>query len=658
MKLREILQQKNENYYVRLKNVISKLEESYLRFSTLPYFTSHGIDHSESIEKIIESLIPENKKQDLNEVELFILLCSIYFHDVGMAVQLEGDEQRENESKREYQQRLESIRRTHSERAHNFIIEKYEKFGLDKGTALSIAEICRAHSDIKYLDRPWVYTYDELSQKAHVKAVEKFDVRMLFIAALLRLADELDLDYYRALADLEEIRDMPIISRREWMKHQIISGIKIDSKEFKIYVDIFEDDVYGAVFGKLARDELTAQKNMGLTEVVIKLRRSLLEVQPALMEAGLPYRYVKFRDPEIIKLERILRTHQLSKDEGYSVLQDDSNCGARIQWLRAEIEALNLSPEFLISNSIHYLFNRNTRFIDELPYNLHRYIIPSKSEKEICEQSIFTIREKVLGFLNDYNFLGLYSQEDLEKQDETIYPKLLDALTDEVLKNELSWKFVLDLRRFIYTLLERYQKGILSKLFDLEGLKQSLFENAITDFFNTMRKKNHLKKSKKHFLISIFNHELFQAAANAMRRSCTDEKQLRTRMEWYLNEMKATLLEHPNILIYYTSDEITTECQIITSELTLLSSLNRHGAIIVQDANKVIDYYTLYRSLIENKDTWRIKDVIPKELIIQFDREDEYYQKQLKFKEKFADITEERLHRLIERAIFLDEIVK
>ena len=48
----------------------------------LRHYTNHGLDHSERMIEILNTLLSNGVK--LNEHEKFILLSSIYLHDIGM----------------------------------------------------------------------------------------------------------------------------------------------------------------------------------------------------------------------------------------------------------------------------------------------------------------------------------------------------------------------------------------------------------------------------------------------------------------------------------------------------------------------------------------------------------------------------------------------
>ena len=49
-----------------------------------PHFTDHSIRHGEGVISILDWLIPDTVKEQLNEWELYFLIAAAYLHDIGM----------------------------------------------------------------------------------------------------------------------------------------------------------------------------------------------------------------------------------------------------------------------------------------------------------------------------------------------------------------------------------------------------------------------------------------------------------------------------------------------------------------------------------------------------------------------------------------------
>lgn len=129
--------------------------------------------HSENIEDYLNRLIPDEIKNDeniFNEAEVFLLLYSVYLHDIGRSD--EGNH--------------------HEKDTYERIIKKPEKYGLkNEYEAYAVAEICYGHakeSEKPIKSIPTDYGIAGLSNKT---------LNLQFLAALLRLADEVDNSYTR-----------------------------------------------------------------------------------------------------------------------------------------------------------------------------------------------------------------------------------------------------------------------------------------------------------------------------------------------------------------------------------------------------------------------------------------------------------------------------
>jgi hypothetical protein len=167
-----------------------------------PNFTSHGPDHSEAIIENVEKLIPEKDWRNFSSLEILILLCSAWFHDVGMSdfegkiSECSNEEERRNLSN--------FIRESHSLRSENYVTNSnnYRRLLLDPAVAEVIGCICKAHVE-----------YDLMKLKSKwgpIHGYEKYgEVRVRFLAALLRLADACDLGYKRVKEVLITVYDIP-----------------------------------------------------------------------------------------------------------------------------------------------------------------------------------------------------------------------------------------------------------------------------------------------------------------------------------------------------------------------------------------------------------------------------------------------------------------
>jgi len=643
MKLIERLKEKNANFYARLTNNISKIDK-YLEGATLPFYTTHGIEHSESLIDTFDKLLPHNIKEDMNALEIFILLSSAYFHDVGMAVKLDDvDSQQPDQCKKDYDEKLDFIRRTHAERTYRFIMKKEtrEKFDLDKGIASVLADICRAHSDNKYKDKdeicnsniyPFEHkkgiekTFKILLQKEPLKAVNKYKVRIHFLAALLKLCDELDINYQRAYEKFDDKReDIPPISEFEHQKNKLILGINIDSNKFEIIADVFQEELYKNGGAK------TAQNNKALTEVIIKLRECLIEVRKTLYENGLKYNKIKFQDNVIKQLQKKLVFFGIAEDT-QPIYDDKKYNGAMLQRFFFEIETLDLSPEYIISNEIDFLFSDSNTFIDNCDAIFKKYQYPDKINKKF---NLDEFRIEILNHLNQISFSSLSESEISDpNQLKDNYQKILENIPEKTLETDEGI-----IRKNIPHLIQSWKDGDFESSFYLPGVQREVLSHIIKDKYSYLRRENYKNKCKDHIIYIIFSETYFFNLINNRILNNKKFNNLREVFQEKLLEMNnfITDKQYQNIKFYYHTNILDAETKLISSELAYENSITNDSIIVINNINVAIEYYKKNIDLLEHTNTWKVQSIDPENLKLIFDQDDEFYCKNKQYKDKFRE---------------------
>lgn len=236
------------NLVAPLLNGISKDYKNY---------TMHDINHSLRVLLYMEQLAwgidhrIDEKIEQFNALELAMMILSALFHDIGMFIRdKDPNEIKENRFKylkfttyegvlkikeSEEEAIKEIIRLTHAPRVKDFIYDEYKIDGQERRLAdllkvndsYSYADdliaICQAHGeDYKYLR--------ELDSEM-TKGVYTYNPK--HIAALLRIADYLDLDKQRTPILWFSLMGIEGFSRSEWENHFQIEN----EKKLKVYND-------------------------------------------------------------------------------------------------------------------------------------------------------------------------------------------------------------------------------------------------------------------------------------------------------------------------------------------------------------------------------------------------------------------------------------
>lgn len=155
--------------YKKYTDIKKILEDTYYDAVTrvCPWYTDHGKKHIESIIKTASNMI-EPQYSQFNELELYIFLSSIIWHDVGMVIARANHEQIVNEEMKKF----------------NLIL------GKDFLIMAAINKIVRAHTG--------PYKFESLNTAEIIEYNGKtYEVNVRALAAMLRLADEISEDYNR-----------------------------------------------------------------------------------------------------------------------------------------------------------------------------------------------------------------------------------------------------------------------------------------------------------------------------------------------------------------------------------------------------------------------------------------------------------------------------
>ncbi len=230
-----LYQQLSDTYRTALQNLINIVVEEYLSYTPMfnKYFTDHGPFHSKEITDVVTKLVKINSdilsrnvqadssrgfepQSFLNEDECFILLASIWLHDIGMIYNIDPVTG---------QILYEQIHRAkHAKQSIELLFKKRKELFIytlpysDRLIKL-ISDVCVNHTTSV---KEWVDYLDEFDE------LVKSKIRTKLLIALLRIGDILDLRQKRAPLSLRSILKIPTISLMHWDVSELIDFYEIE----------------------------------------------------------------------------------------------------------------------------------------------------------------------------------------------------------------------------------------------------------------------------------------------------------------------------------------------------------------------------------------------------------------------------------------------
>ncbi len=187
-----------------------------------PYYTPHDFLHSIGVEENLNWIVPDQVKEKMNPYEIFFLIVAAWLHDWGMIAE-EGESQ-------------EKVREEHHIRTETYLEKLYEKVHLSEHEARIIGKICKGHRKVD-LNEP---EYEDLNFGQGIK------VRVKFLAALLRIADECDISHNRTPEVVYYSINPHDKAEVEFRKHLSITGVGQRDEKHKIYISAIAKDPKGA----------------------------------------------------------------------------------------------------------------------------------------------------------------------------------------------------------------------------------------------------------------------------------------------------------------------------------------------------------------------------------------------------------------------------
>jgi len=257
------LEQKLKSLSSELSDCLRDIKKSCTEIWKNPllvWFTNHDVKHSEEISYLLGQILEplENDSKFLNEHELFILLASVYLHDIGMQFfKIEGKTINELTEK-EYDE----IRIRHAQASYDIILKrvgdyvKRDDFHLPniyEEYLRPIALVSKGHATNFFED-----VIEEFeSDPAYTKNRK---IRGELLTSLLMIADEFDMQGKRVDFDNLGKFDISDYSTLHWFKHHYVDFIKIQKGIVKLKLKFPQDsESYQDLFNELITTKLEKQ---------------------------------------------------------------------------------------------------------------------------------------------------------------------------------------------------------------------------------------------------------------------------------------------------------------------------------------------------------------------------------------------------------------
>lgn len=209
----------DKSLIAKLQTVIDYSKTEVLRFWQRhePHFTDHGESHCEGIYDLINRMIPLEARDNFNQYEIFLLLCGVWLHDIGMIV---DDEQ---------------VREKHHELGRDFIRTRLGDLGLGEMEKYVIGELAYYHRkkvNINDVKKKIPITYNS----------KTYDVQLRLLCAILRLGDACEISHSRSSKGFSEVGGLNPIAKFHHEAHLHVSGVNFDHITNKIIVNMIVND--------------------------------------------------------------------------------------------------------------------------------------------------------------------------------------------------------------------------------------------------------------------------------------------------------------------------------------------------------------------------------------------------------------------------------
>jgi WD40 repeat protein len=244
-------------------------------------YTDHGIEHSKRLIANAWKILDANDGKPLSSKEIYLLVAGIYLHDIGMQCDLNNNPQVKEKAEQlgaqfdlNFSARTSSAYDIEEQKSirnnHQFLSAAFIDYAFRSGltflgqAAKSIPEelvadlmdICKYHSKLPITDCPSSFAFDPSQRKQ-------------FVAAILRFADELDIDGQRVLIEIVSNFKLDPQNSLYWWLHNRTKIIFIARNVVLLNIRLEQNDLLN--FGSLIKETFISEfqaKNQPILNVL------------------------------------------------------------------------------------------------------------------------------------------------------------------------------------------------------------------------------------------------------------------------------------------------------------------------------------------------------------------------------------------------------
>lgn len=326
VKLRELLN--DSPYCLRYKNIIKMVTNVSGRVNALfPTYTNHDVTHLKHVEEYADRIIPNEIKCELNINEVFFLLCGIWLHDIGMIFKDDELELFKSKTEEERDSFAVNIRESHNIRSETYINENNEELGLNWHEAEIIGKIAKGHRQIDL-------------HKVEDDDYEGSNIRVSFLSAILRLADECHVDKTRESA-LSKIGIDKRTIHKFYNSHEKIDHVRFDYDEGNILISC----------KLMNREDLSS-----IDDIKSKIQKELDGISDIFKEYGLNITNVELDHHSNVLIEKEMMLHLANGNFNFDEFKIDGlsnfEITDRLNKLLSESTIIEKESKFELNNSL------------------------------------------------------------------------------------------------------------------------------------------------------------------------------------------------------------------------------------------------------------------------------------------------------------------